>query len=164
MPAGDRMFWSDVADSIRPPIVRLVQQALQAMANATNVALTFTAGSEEIDTHNYHDTTTNPSRITPAKAGRYRVYGCVQVASTGALTILTAYIGKNGVAVQPFKRSKPGAAATTCAQDVQAIVELNGSSDYVELYGNQTSGASLNTQASGGVNSTLELEYLGPLV
>jgi hypothetical protein len=161
MAAGDVILWSDVADAIRPPITRLVQQAVQSLANATNAAITFGAGSEEIDTHSFHDTAVNTSRITPTKPGRYRAVGTVNVASSGAVTILTAFIGKNGLAVQPFARSKPGTAATTTAAAVSAIVEMNGTTDYVELWGNQTSGGALNTQASGGVNSVLELEYLG---
>jgi hypothetical protein len=131
------------------------------MANAANSAITFGAGSEEIDTHGFHDTAVNTSRITPNKPGRYRAVGTVNVASSGAVTILTAFIGKNAVAVQPFARTKPGTAVTTTSVTVSAIVEMNGTTDFVELYGNQTSGAALGTQASGGVNSVLELEYLG---
>jgi hypothetical protein len=161
MAAGDIIFWSDVADAIRPPITRLVQQAVQSAANATNAAITFGAGSEEIDTHGFHDTAVNPTRITPTKAGRYRAAGTVNMAATGAVTILAAFIGKNGASVQPFVRMKPNATASTPASSATAIVEMNGTTDYVELFVNQTSGGALNTQASGGVNSVLELEYLG---
>jgi hypothetical protein len=161
MAAGDIIFWSDVADAIRPPVTRLVQQAVQSCANATNVQITFGAGSEEIDTHGFHDTAVNTNRITPTKAGRYRVVGTVNMASSAAVTILAAFIGKNGLSVQPYVRAKPAATATTNAASASAIVELNGTTDYVELWVNQTSGGALNTQASGGVNSALELEYLG---
>lgn len=161
MAAGDVIFWSDVADAIRPPVVRLTQQAAQSLANATSAPITFGAGSEEIDTHGWHDTTTNPARITPTKAGRYRVQGTVNVASSSAVTILYATIGKNGATLQPLPRQKPAATVTTTSAQVSAIVELNGTTDYIELYGNQTSGGALNTQASGGVNSVLELEYIG---
>lgn len=161
MAAGDIIFWSDVADAIRPPITRLVQQAVQSCANATNAAITFGAGSEEIDTHSFHDTAVNTTRITPTKPGRYRAVGTVNMASSGAVTILAAFIGKNGASVQPFHRAKPNATASTPASSASAIVEMNGTTDYVELFVNQTSGGALNTQASGGVNSVLELEYLG---
>ena len=87
--------------------------------------------------------------------------GTVNWASSAAPTILIAFIGKNGVSVQPYPRNKPAATATTGSAQVSAIVEMNGTTDYVELYGNQVSGGALSTQASGGVNSVLELEYLG---
>lgn len=161
MAAGDIIFWSDVADAIRPPITRLIQVALQSIPNATNTALTFGAGSEDIDTHGFHDTAVNTSRITPTKAGRYRVVGTGNLASSAAVTILVAFIGKNGTAVQPYPRQKPAATATTTSASASAIVEMNGSTDYVELFLHQTSGGAINTQASGGVNSVLELEYLG---
>lgn len=162
MAAGDIIYWSDVADAIRPPVTRLVQQASQSCANAANTAVTFGAGSEEIDTHGFHDTSVNTARITPTKAGRYRVKGTVNMAAQNTVSLLTAFIGKNGASVQPFSRSKPGTVSTsTVAHDAEAIVELNGTTDYVELYVNQTSGGALSTQASGGVNSVLELEYIG---
>jgi|ERR1700754_10862 len=162
MAAGDIIFWSDVADAIRPPVVRLTQQAAQSLANAANGAITFGAGSEDIDTHGFHDTTTNTSRITPTKAGRYRVKGTVALSAQNTVSLFAVFIGKNGTSVQPFSRSKPGVVSTsTLSHDAEAIVELNGTTDYVEVYANQTSGGALNTQASGGVNSTLELEYIG---
>jgi hypothetical protein len=161
MAAGDIIFWSDVADAIRPPVTRLVQQAVQSLPTGTSTPVTFGAGSEEIDTHSFHDTAVNTSRITPTKPGRYRAVGTVNVASSAAVTVLTALIGKNGAGVQPFPRTKPAAVAVTTGAQASAIVELNGTTDYVELYANQVSGGALNTQASGGVNSVLELEYLG---
>lgn len=162
MAAGDIIFWSDVADAIRPPVTRLVQQAAQSLANGANAAITFGAGSEEIDTHSFHDTSTNTTRITPTKAGRYRVRVTVAVAANSTVSLLTAFVGKNGASVQPFSRSKPAVvSASTISHDAEAIVELNGTTDYVEGYANQTSGGALNTQASGGVNSVLELEYIG---
>lgn len=150
------------------PLVRLIQQASQTFTHGTNNALTFGASSEDIDTHLYHDTSTNNTRITPTNGAPayWRATGTVSMAASSALNILAAFIGKNGSSVQPLVRTKPVAAtSTTCSVTVTAIVQLNGSTDYVELYGNQSStgSVSLATQASGGVNSVFELEFLRPL-
>lgn len=147
------------------PLVRLIQQASQTLSHGINTALTFGASSEDIDTHGYHDTSTNNSRIVPLLAGYYRATGTVSMAASTTLTVLGAFIGKNGSSVQPLVRTKPAGTSTTTSTTVTAIVQLNGSTDYVELYGNQSStgSVSLATQASGGVNSVFELEFLRPL-
>lgn len=161
MAAGDKAYWSDVANAIRPPRVRLVQQALQSIPNVTATALTFGAGSEDIDTHNFHDTATNPSRITPTVAGDYQVTITVSFASNTA-TQLYAVVGKNGTPVQPLERQTPAATAAAKTVAAQATVSCNGTTDYLEGLGSQNSGGALNTQVGGGINSVLEAIYLGP--
>jgi hypothetical protein len=162
MPAGDKAFWSDVADAIRPPIVRLIQAAAQSIPNVTTTALTFGAGSEDIDTHNFHDTATNPSRVTPTKAGYYQVT-VTYAASSNTATQLYAVVMKNGASIQPLVRQTPAATAAAKSVQATAIVSMNGTTDYVEGGCNQNSGAALNTQVGGGINSTLEVVYLSAL-
>jgi cytoskeletal protein RodZ len=161
MAAGDRIFWSDVADIIRPPGVRLVQQAAQSIASAVNTALTWGAGSEERDTHNLHDTTTNPSRVTVAKTGRYQVFLTANMAAVTTISVIAATIAKNGVVQQPLPRTKPNTAtSTTLSAFAEAELDMTAG-DYVEGMVSQTSGGAVNTQASGGVNSTFEVRYVG---
>jgi hypothetical protein len=62
--------------TIRKPLVRLIQSVVQSIPHDTDTAFTFTAGSEDIDTHGFHDETTNPSRITPSVAGYYLLTFC----------------------------------------------------------------------------------------
>ena len=162
MAAGDKAFWSDVANAIRPPIVRLIQAAAQSIPNVTSTALTFAAGSEDIDTHNFHDTVTNNTRVTPTIAGYYQVT-VTYASSANTATQLYAVVAKNGAGVQPLVRQTP--AATSSAKSVQAtaIVSMNGSTDYIEGWANQNSGGALNTQVGGGINSVLEVVYLSAL-
>lgn len=162
MAAGDLAIWADVADAVRPPMTKLVQQALQALANATNVAITFAAGSEEIDTHNWHDVVTNNTRVTVTKTGRYRIDATVAVAASATVTGLTVAIWINGSSIQPVIRWKPNATSTATSAYTSALVELTAG-QYVECVANQASGGALNTQASGGINSVLQVQYLGPL-
>lgn len=164
MAAGDRAYWSDVANTINKPLVRLIQAAAQSIPNTTTTALTFGAGSEDIDTHNFHDTVTNNSRITPNVAGYYRV--TVTYASVANVaTQLFAVVGKNGTAgfVQPLVRHTPAATSAAKAVSATAIASANGTTDYFEGLVNQNSGGALNTQVGGSVNSVLEVEYLRPL-
>lgn len=162
MAAGDKTFWSDVANAINPPIVRLVQQAAQAVVTATTTAVTFGVGSEDEDTHNFHDTAVNPSRVTPTVAGKYLCTATVAWASNTVTQSYTA-VGKNGAIVQPLVRHKPAATAAAHSVQATAIVSINGTGDYVEALGNHNAGVNLNTQVGGGINSTFEVIYLRPL-
>ena len=165
MAAGDPAYWSDVANLVNRPVTRLVQQAVQSISNNTLTALTFGAGSEEIDTHGFHDTATNTSRVTPSVAGYYRVRG-LYFSITGAdYTLLEASVGKNGAAMAGCGRRVPPLITGAQSIEAGAIVSCNGSTDYIELLVLQTnSGATAkNTNVSSRFVSTLEVEYVRPL-
>jgi hypothetical protein len=165
--AGARAYAADVSGlaalTTGKPLVRLIAQTTQSLPNSTSTALQFGAGSEDVDTHGYHDPVTNPSRVTPGLAGYYRCTITVAIAASGALTQFYATMAKNGTAVQPLVRVKPYTTAAAMSVATTAILSANGSTDYFEGFGNQTSGGALNTQASGGINSVFEVEFLRPL-
>lgn len=159
MGAGDFALWEDIADLIDPPVVRLVQASAQSLANNTPTALTYGAGSEEIDSHGLHDMVTNPSRITLGKAGIWEVRATLNLAVSSAVTIAYSVVAKNGANVQPLPRVKPAATSTTTGAQVAALVESDGD-DYVEHMVVQVSGGSVSTQASSGVNSVFEAKFV----
>jgi hypothetical protein len=163
MAAGDKAYWSDISNAISPPIVRLVAQAAQTLSTATQAAITFGAGSEDIDTHGYHDTASNTSRVTPTLAGYYRVRGTVIMAASTTVTGLFAAIGKNGTNLAPSDRDRPNTTSNTTHASAEAIVSLNGSTDYVELNATMTGPATLATSAAGSVASVLECQFIRPL-
>ena len=99
--------------------------------------------TEEFDTNNCYDNSTN-YRFTPNVAGYYQVSGCWTAASAGSNIAIAIY--KNG---SDFKRGEnvQAAAAITI---VSALVYLNGSTDYIELY----AATSLSQNAYPGANFT----------
>ena len=106
--------------------------------------------TEEFDTANCFDSTTN-YRFTPNVAGYYQVTGGLSfgnIAGTGAGYL---YIYKNG---SEFKRgTTPSLNVANFTETLaSALIYMNGTTDYLELYGVQTSGSSL-TQ-NGGANLT----------
>jgi len=86
--------------------------------------------TEVYDTTNAYDNATN-YRYTPQKAGKYLVVGAAQVTTSG-LTNGVVSIYKNGTVykygVQPVMQSTGG------TLHVAAIVDMNGTTDYIELY------------------------------
>jgi hypothetical protein len=81
------------------------------------------------------DTNSNfaSSRFTPTVAGYYQINGKARITGTGQ-TDSTVSIYKNGSQLIIGTYTASGLAFAI----VSAVVYLNGSSDYVELYGNAT--------------------------
>jgi hypothetical protein len=88
--------------------------------------------TEEFDTNSNYDNATN-YRFTPTVAGYYQISGCIAFASSTKVEFLTS-IFKNG---SEFKRGAYVAISTSKNENcpVSALVYLNGTTDYVELYG-----------------------------
>jgi hypothetical protein len=96
---------------------------------------------KEFDTASCYDATTN-YRFTPTVAGYYQVSGCWTAASTGSNLSITIY--KNG---SDFKRGQ-NIQASAAVVTVCALVYLNGSTDYVELYAASSATQNANTGAN----------------
>jgi hypothetical protein len=114
----------------------------------TGVATAITMDSEAYDTDNMHNPGVNPTRFTPQTAGLYEVTAQIGfVGAAGGLRQVAIYL--NG-AVQCI--TNPGATGVTQYVQVEKEIYLNGSSDYMEMFGTQTSGGNLST--GGGVATT----------
>lgn len=161
MAAGDKAFWSDLANAVNPPIVQLVAQSGGQSLTAA-AALSFGAGSEVIDTHNFHDTTINPTRITPTIAGTYRLTASVLCAANTFTKILMVF-RKNAANVPPLIPYHPDAAASQdTGFQLTTLVQANGTTDYFEIVC-QLFPSGTTTSASGGVEaSVFECEYRRP--
>lgn len=152
-----------IRDELDRPLCKLVQQVAQSLANSTDTAITFGTGSEDFDTHGFHSESTNNTRITPNVAGYYEFYGTVFVASSNASSLI-ATIAKNGTVVPPRTRLKPDAAAAlTASAPVKVILSMNGTTDYCELFGQQTTAGALNTNVGGSFASVFGCIFLRSL-
>jgi hypothetical protein len=108
---------------------------------SAGVATKVQCQTEEFDTNSNYDNATN-YRFTPTVAGYYQVNGCWTAASTG--TNLSIIIYKNG---SDFKRGQ-NIQASAAVVTVSALVYMNGSTDYVELYCNSAATQNANTGAN----------------
>jgi hypothetical protein len=99
--------------------------------------------TEEFDTDNCYNTGT--SRFQPTVAGYYQVNGSVYA----GYAFQTVALFKNGA---EFKRGAMNNSAANILQTtVSSVVYLNGTSDYVELYWYQASGATYNNVAGQSI-------------
>ena len=113
--------------------------------NITTATLTkLTINTEEFDTASCYDNATN-YRFTPNVAGYYQVNGVFAFNAPASTSLILIY--KNGVR---FKDGVLGSSTTLTNQgsNVSALIYMNGSTDYLELYGFQAQGTTSTT--SGG--------------
>jgi hypothetical protein len=122
---------------VLPPAFSAYQSSTQTLASSTLTKIQFQA--EEFDTNNNFDSTTN-YRFTPTVAGYYQVNACLYIASVSGEVILTIY--KNGVLYKYFQDITATAASILSGG---SLVYMNGTTDYLEIYGYQSSGVSKNT-------------------
>lgn len=153
-----------VEDStIRKPMCILSQNAAQSITGAsTDVPLTFGAGAEVIDTHGFHDESTNNTRITPSVPGWYTVGGIVFMASGVTYGTLTATIRANGAS--PLARTLQRVATIVGSRSIEITwpIQFNGTTDYVELLATHDGAASVNTGAAGSFASKFWVMYERP--
>ena len=120
--------------------------------NATKVQL----DTKDFDTNSNFDSVTN-YRFTPTTAGYYQINGAVRGLAATTFTGLSAYIYKNG---SNYKRytAVPSAVNSNAVLYFSDLIFLNGSTDYIELWGlvQGTGTATFNsTGTSTGPNSYL---------
>jgi hypothetical protein len=119
----------------------------QSVANATYTKIQF--NTKEFDTNSNYDNATN-YRFTPTVAGYYQVNLSVGNGSGNTTGYTLALIYKNGSA---FKTNLGQPSVNGPSTSVSAIIQMNGSTDYLEGYWFQNSGGALN--ASSGQQYTV---------
>ena len=152
-----------VSRTYQKPIGRLVQAVATSIPTGlVQTALTFT--TEEVDTHGYHSTSVNTSRVTPLQAGYYRFTGTVFMAAFTTPVSMQALFRQNGsVNIPASSRSLPSTLANGLSFPTTAIIAMNGTTDYVELTALQSSAGAVNTNIATQNTSTLEWEFVRDL-
>lgn len=146
--------------TLNVPLAVLYQATTQSIASGgSGTALTF--DSESADTYSGHSTTTNSSRYTGQVPGYYLVYG-IAVFGPSATGYRAATIGKNGsqtVLPGAFGVSAP-ITGINAAATALSVVQMNGTTDYVEIYAQQNSGGSLATPVTSDQQSAMTVWWL----
>jgi hypothetical protein len=105
----------------------------QSVSNATYTKVQI--NTEIFDTNSYYDNSTN-YRFTPLIAGYYQVNACVALDSTTTNpTFGRTAIYKNGTNYATSTMSASASASNTLSPLVSTVIYLNGSTDYLEVYG-----------------------------
>ena len=104
-------------------------------AISDNTVTLVTIDTEFYDTDSAFNTSNY--RFTPQVAGKYMVYGSTQNESGSGSNLNASYLylKKNGTSVTEYTRDFYNNQVRSDIIQVSAVIEFNGSSDYVELYG-----------------------------
>lgn len=121
---------------VNGPAFSAYQSSAQTLSSATWTKLQFQ--TEEFDTNSNFDNATN-YRFTPTVAGYYQVNGGLAIAASN--TGIRVAIYKNGTVYKYLSYDYSSAAGAGYGS---ALVYLNGSSDYIELYGRVAAGQALD--------------------
>jgi len=119
-------------------------QSAQVVSNNTNTKVQFS--TENFDTDNCYDNSTN-YRFTPNVAGKYFVYARImtRAESNGNLVVGVVSLKKNGTTIGSSRFDNGSNYVNNKTPVINQIVDMNGSSDYVECFG-EVSVASGNAQ------------------
>lgn len=120
------------------------QAAAQSIAN--NAAAPITLDSTAVDTYSGHSNSSNNSRYVAQVPGWYLCAGTT-VFGPNATAGRGSTIYKNGVEVPGGAGFTPGTTPFASALGL-TLVYLNGTGDYVEVWGYQISGAALSTNVT----------------
>ena len=136
VPAGVTIANAGTATGFGGTMTPAFEAKLASDMNVTDNAQTkVTCGTEVFDTDNAYDNSSN-YRFTPQTAGKYYVYGAVgSITDTSKLKEARAMIWKNGSRYRTSTSDPRDNYGYHYNNYVAAIVDMNGSSDYVELYG-----------------------------
>ena len=132
------------------PMFSAYQSVAQSLTASTWTKLNFQ--SEEFDLTNAYDTTT--MRFTPQKSGYYQVSCSMYVPGTPGFIQTGVY--KNGSAYKYGTTTNTVSTLTTTTQS--CIVYLNGTTDYIEIFGEINASISIGA----GISVTyFQAHYIG---
>lgn len=131
------------------PVFRAVR-ATSNQSVTTDTATKVQFNSEQIDTAACFDNATN-YRFTPTVAGYYAVQWAVKITAADALSYVDSALYKNG-ATYASGTSVDDASGTlyAAASSGSAVVLMNGSSDYLEVFTYISNGVTANVSPTGG--------------
>ena len=130
------------------PAFEATLSASQSIPNTTATKVQF--NTENYDTNGYYDNATN-YRFTPLVAGKYFVYSYVRFLSIVDGNQGIVYLYKNGSSISfTSDGSAGGTSAVNFSTTITQIIDLNGSTDYIEAFVYQDSGSSKNIQGGSG--------------
>ena len=134
----------DLPSTIAGPAFSAYLGSVQSVSASTFTKVALNV--ENFDTNSNYDNSTN-YRFTPTVAGYYQINACVLVQqSSGTGTIALCQVRKNNTTVIQQEITCTYTSGLSCC--ASGLVYLNGSTDYVELYG-YTNAASSPAIAEG---------------
>jgi len=157
IPSGVTFSNSGVMTGQNYPAFHAYLSSTQEPSNDTSTLVQF--NTESLDTNNAYDNSSN-YRFTPQTAGKYFVYAAINHNPSSSNNLQQAMVGirKNGSDISRNFFASSTNPADELVVTTQMIVDLNGSSDYVDAVGLQAVSSGTNRFTG---DSTLSRTYFG---
>lgn len=126
--SGTKFWWVQI-DYTNRVSFRAFRSSNQVITGASGIATKVQFNNEDFDIGGYFDNSTN-YRFTPLIAGRYFVNTTLQL--SGAETPFVTDLFKNGTRIQ--RLASDDVSGTNRIGTGCALVEMNGTTDYLEIY------------------------------
>lgn len=139
--------WAAPAASSGPAFAAVRATTIQSVSQSTFTKVQL--NSEQFDTDGCFDSTTN-YRFTPTKAGKYQINVCTLVTMNSVSRVLSA-LYKNGSSFIRFYDNTTSADSPALSGAV--LVDMNGTTDYLELYVYMTATTSSIDTYTGGTGT-----------
>lgn len=136
---------AQVAQLSSPPVFQAFQSANQAVPTGFT-GLAAALGAPVIDSYNGWSSG-SPTRYTPKVPGWYLVIGQFAFAVNTSGTRLLQ-VQKNGAGSSPAATGSTPSGSYNAVLNASGLFFLNGTTDYIECWGYQDSGGSLNSVAT----------------
>jgi hypothetical protein len=123
------------------PAFHAYLSSVQNISNATTTKVQI--NTEVFDSDSCYDNSTN-YRFTPTVAGKYFVYGIITIdaSSNSSLEHAYAFLYKNGALISQTEGTFSDNKIRRISQLTYQVVDMNGTTDYLELFGRQDGGTS----------------------
>ena len=149
--SGDNLvLGSGAKSSFLYPSFEAALTSDQTLSDAVSTKVQF--DNELFDTDNCYDATTN-YRFTPNVAGKYFVYLKINFVGNGGINDTFTMIRKNGSTI--IHDLNNDSALTQQAQISMGIVDMNGTTDYLEGWGNNDVAAGSSCTLDSDLRKTL---------
>ena len=155
--SGDTISFASGVTGTNYPAFHAYLSSTQEPSNDTSTLVQF--NTESLDTNNAYDNSSN-YRFTPQTAGKYFVYAAINHNPSSSNNLQQAMVGirKNGSDISRNFFASSTNPADELVVTTQMIVDLNGSSDYVDAVGLQAVSSGTNRFTG---DSTLSRTYFG---
>lgn len=173
----ERPDWKDFGQEIfdtldflmNPPMCWVVANAASSVT-VTSSYTTINFGYVNVDMPGSQKMwkTTQPSRVTPKTAGRYKILYAASwyAASCGCTGSREARLRKNGSTVSRGRLEERPASSTVAHKVVEGVIDymdFNGTTDYVELQQYTNGGDVPNGHVDVGWNSAIYVRWVSKL-
>ena len=132
--SGETVSFASGVTGLNYPAFEAYLSSDQSISDATNAKVQF--DTEVLDTDNCYDNSTN-YRFTPTVAGKYFIYTNIRcsASSSSQLRNIFNHIYKNGSSYKATKFDPKDDQFNQINISNSAIIDMNGSSDYIEIFG-----------------------------